>query len=58
MRPETVAASAGTMTRPEPGHVGDPVVNDFYLVLGWVGGGVSGPSNRIGEFDFARVPGS
>ena len=44
------------MTRPEAGHIGDPDINDFYLVRGWLADGTSGPSNQVGEFDFRLVP--
>lgn len=39
------------------GVVGDPASNYYFLVLAENGCGVSPPSNRTGEFDFALIPG-
>ncbi len=38
--------------------LGVPAVNYFWVVRGQSLDGVSGNSNRVGEFDFALVPGS
>jgi len=37
--------------------IGDPASNHYFLVLAQSACGVSGPSNRTGEFDFSLVPG-
>jgi hypothetical protein len=42
----------------DAGAVGDPAVNHFYVVTsGCSTGFASDPSNRVGEFDFALLPG-
>ena len=43
---------------PVPGMIGDPANNHYFLVLAQNDCGVSGPSNRTGEFDFTLVPGN
>ena len=55
---DTLAATPGAMTYPDHGSSGDPLVNHFYLVRGVIAGGASGPSNRVGEFDYQLVPGN
>ncbi len=56
--PPIAFADDGTL--PGPGAVtviGDPGTNYFWLIRARNGDGVSGPSNRTGEFDFALTPG-
>jgi hypothetical protein len=43
---------------PASGVLGNPAVNYYFIVLAQNVCGVSGPSNRTGEFDFGLVPGS
>ena len=50
-------SAAGDMTYPAASGIGDPEQNMFYVVLGGLAGGISGPSNRTGEFDFSLTPG-
>ncbi len=38
-------------------HLGDPMVNDVYVVVAVVAGQPSAPSNRVGEFDFGLTAG-
>lgn len=54
---DTLAATGGPMTFDDPNRVGNPDVNHFWVVRGVLAGGASGPSNRVGEFDFALVRG-
>ena len=51
-------ATAGTMSRPDTTCIGDVNLNCFYAVQGSVVGAASGPSNRVGEFDFSLVAGA
>lgn len=51
----TLAATGGAMTYDDANRIGDPSVNHFWVVRGVVAGGASGPSNRVGEWDFALV---
>lgn len=55
---DTIAATPGTMTFNDPNRIGNPDENHFWVTRGWLNGGTSGPSNRVGEFDFALVPGN
>ncbi len=55
---ETLTATGDPMTYDDAGRIGDPDVNHFWVVRGVVAGGASGPSNRVGEFDFELTPGS
>lgn len=41
-----------------PKIIGDPAINYYWVVRGQSLDGVSGNSNRVGEFDFALVAGS
>jgi hypothetical protein len=50
-------ATSGTMTYSDADTIGDPAENHFWLVRGWLNGGASGPSNRVGEFDYSLVKG-
>ena len=54
----TEPATAGEMTYPDAGVVGNPAQNHFYVVRGYVSSGASGPSNQVGEFDFELMPGN
>ncbi len=49
---QTLAATPGTMTWTDSGKIGDATTNYFWVVRGVLAGGASGPSNRVGEFDF------
>ena len=50
-------ATSGTSYE-DPGALGDPEVNHFYLVTAIDGNGhESSPSQRVGEFEFALTPG-
>ena len=40
------------------GVIGDAATNYFFLVIAQNDCGISSPSNRTGEFDFALIPGS
>ncbi len=54
---DTLADTGSAMSYPDAGRIGDPDVNHFWVVRGVIAGGASGPSNRVGEFDFALVKG-
>jgi len=54
----TEPATVGEMTYPDAGVVGSTAQNHFYVVRGFLDGGASGPSNRVGEFDFELMPGN
>jgi hypothetical protein len=56
-RLSTETAVAGEMTYKDVGAVGSETQNYFYVLRGYVGGGASGPSNRVGEFDYALLAG-
>lgn len=49
---------AGSDPSPNVTVIGDVNTNYFWVVRGRNGDGVSDNSNRVGEFDFALVPGS
>ncbi len=51
------AAGTGDPLLPTVQVIGDPATNHFWVVRGQNGDGVSGNSNRVGEFDFALVQG-
>ncbi len=53
----TLPATSGAMAYPAAGGIGNPDQNVFYTVLGGLAGGLSAPSNRVGEFDFSLTPG-
>ncbi len=48
----------GAQPPPPVQIIGDPAVNYFWVVRSRNGDGVSEPSNRVGEFDFALTPGN
>jgi hypothetical protein len=55
--PSDVIGTPATPPITDPGVLGDPAHNYSYLVTAVSGlGGESGPSNRLGAFDFALVP--
>ncbi len=54
----TEPASPGEMTYLDSGVLGNDVQNYFYVVLGYLNGDASPPSNRVGEFDFKLTPGT
>ena len=58
VRVETLPATGEDMAYPAAGGIGNPEQNMFYAVLGGLAGGLSGPSNRVGEFDFRLVAGN
>jgi hypothetical protein len=47
-----------TITCTDPAVLGDPAVNYFYLVHAFNAAGAEADSNRVGEFDFAVIPGN
>jgi hypothetical protein len=51
-------ATQGAMSFTDPGTIGSPAGNHFWLVRGWLNGAASGPSNRVGEFDFSLAKGN
>lgn len=55
---QTLAAAPGVMFWPDTNKIGDPTTNYFWVVRGVLAGGASGPSNRVGEFDFALTQGN
>lgn len=54
---QTLAATPGAMTYGDANTIGDPLANHFWVVRGVLAGGASGPSNRVGEFDFNLTAG-
>lgn len=54
---DTLLATGSAMTYDDAGRVGDAAVNHFWVLRGVVAGGASGPSNRVGEFDFDLMTG-
>ena len=54
----TEPATSGEMTYLDSGAVGDAAQNYFYVLRGYLNGGASDPSNRVGEFDFQLIPGA
>ena len=54
----TPAPGTELVTYDDAGAIGDVDLNYFYVVRGINAAGTTGDSNRIGEFDFALVPGS
>jgi len=54
----TEQAVPGEMTYLDTGAVGSWDENHFYVIRGYLNGGVSDPSNRVGEFDFQLIPGT
>lgn len=53
----TVPATPAILTYDDPDTIGVAAENHFWLVRGWLNGKASGPSNRVGEFDFSLVTG-
>lgn len=53
----TLPAAPGNLTYEDADTVGDPAENHFWLARGRLNGSVSGPSNRVGEFDFSLLTG-
>ena len=54
---QTLAALPGSNTWTDGGKIGNAELNYFWIVRGILAGGASGPSNRVGEFDFPLVKG-